>query len=43
LGDDVWMSQVERAVMDFVNFKGLSVDFLTRDDNDYKVYRIRKV
>jgi hypothetical protein len=43
LGDDVWMSQVERAVMDFVNFKGLSVDFLTRDDNNYRVYRIRKI
>jgi hypothetical protein len=42
LGDDVWMSQVARAVSDFAIMKGVHVDYLTRDDNQYKVYRIKK-
>jgi len=42
LGDDYWMEEVARAVHDFAEQKGLTVDFLSRPGTNYKIYRFHK-
>jgi hypothetical protein len=42
LGDDYWMEEVARAVHNFAEQKGLTVDFLSRPGTNYKIYRFHK-
>lgn len=42
LGDDYWMGDVARAVHEFANKQGLTVDFLTKEGTTYKIYRFYK-
>jgi SAM-dependent methyltransferase len=42
LGDDYWMDDVKQAVSDFSKEKNITFDFLTRTDNDYKIFRFHK-
>ena len=42
LGDDYWMSDVQRAVDQFARTNGLKYDFLYRPGSNYKIYRFKK-
>jgi hypothetical protein len=42
LGDDYWMSDVEKAVTEFSNTININPDFLTLPNNTYKIYRFIK-
>jgi hypothetical protein len=42
LGDDFWMVDVSRAVNEFAQKNKLTIDFLTRPDKTYKIYRFHK-
>lgn len=43
LGDDYWLDSVAAAVKTFSELKGLTVEFLSREDNpSYKIYRFKK-
>ena len=42
LGDDYWMDSVKGAVEKFSNTVGTSFDFLTKPNNEYKIYRFFK-
>lgn len=42
LGDDYWMQGVYLAVNEFIKEKNVSVDFLSKKEYDYKIYRIKK-
>ena len=42
LGDDYWMHGVYSAVNEFAKQQNITVDFLTKKDCDYKIYRIKK-
>jgi hypothetical protein len=42
LGDDYWIPEVAKAVHEFANSKGLSVDFLYKDGSNYKIFCFTK-
>lgn len=42
LGDDYWIEDVARAVHEFASENKLTVDFLTKENKTYKIYRFHK-
>lgn len=42
LGDDYYMPQVSRAVHHFAGLYNLNVDFLSKENTDYKIFRFIK-
>ena len=43
LGDDYWIDDVEKAVIQFSNDMNINPDFLTLPNNTYKIYRFIKL